>query len=355
MTTKKNPNSEIRSFLMSSALLSEPDACVITPLPARTAVARVDRAGGPPLFVKKLISSQSMGDKWLDSNAERANSIASGVRPRTIHNQDGWYVSDYCGNATTFKTMPDAILTETLAENLGMALSRFHSTDFVSKASGEAAVEGRSGADPQRRVRCMPPLTLQEYTEMPGLDRDIFVKSSQHCSNGIRRLSNKLKRACAVHGDLQGNNILVGSGVQGSLYIVDWENAGMGDPTWDLGHFFASLLQRWIRSAGNAPDSLVDFLEAERSSWTVLSGWFAGFAECYWASMDQSVRDLVSASKTLSVAGHAILERSANILHVYGRFTAKDILLLSIAERLVTNPGHAAAVLVPGFRSWNVS
>lgn len=347
MTTKKHSDNEILSFLVNAELIADIHSCVLTSLPARTVAACIDRHDGSSFFVKKLKPAHSPGDSWLDGNAEIAKAIPSGVRPRTIHNRDGWFVSDYCCNSKTFKTIPDVLLTETLAKSLGTTLSHFHS-------HGSKRVHGgnRSGSNPQSRVRCMPALALQKYIEMPGLDRDIFVKFSQQCNIGIDRLSSSLERTCVIHGDLQGNNILIGSADHTPIHIVDWENAGMGDPTWDLGHFFASLIQRWVRNVENVPESLSEFLAAEQSTWTALSDWFASFAKCYWDQVDMPIRDLVNADKTLGVAGHAILERSANILHVYGRFTARDILLLSIAERLLANPRHSAMALVPDFKSW---
>jgi len=61
----------------------------------------------------------------------------------------------------------------------------------------------------------------------------------------IERTADRLlsTKACLVHGDFSPKNILTG---EGSQWVLDWEVAHVGDPTFDLGYLIAHLVLKAV-------------------------------------------------------------------------------------------------------------
>lgn len=97
------------------------------------------------------------------------------------------------------------------------------------------------------------------------------LKAAQHMTSGACELVSTIQRSdelCAaldelhdsqddsavIHGDIRWENVLaarapdVASSRRSRVLLVDWEAAGCGDPSVDLGFFFGEYLHAWQRS-----------------------------------------------------------------------------------------------------------
>lgn len=308
---------------------------------------RADIDDGTMLFVKKLRDDKAVGDDWLDQQSKTLFPHLRNMRPETIWNQDGWYVSEYLSRFTTLKATRNRKLLGLEARTIGSFLAQLHSAHF-REPDGLSA----GGADPQQGVRPMRALSIADYSDMPGLDRDIYIRVCQRADEGLEKLSGALAKICAVHGDFQGNNILLETSGGGGLRVIDWENAGMGDPAWDLGHLLASLIQRWVDPLKLDSVSVADAFAAGQEAWVQLADWFAEVLASYRDSVNVHIFGHLDIECLFQVAGHAMVQRARNILNVYGRFSPKDILMLSMAERLITSPSQSIIALTPSLAEW---
>src|SRR5262245_54818945 len=77
------------------------------------------------------------------------------------------------------------------------------------------------------------------------------------------------QRSSLIHGDMKWDNCLVryppGRGDEGTLYLVDWELADVGDACWDVGGVFQAYLSFWILSiqmtTGMAPAQMAELAQ----------------------------------------------------------------------------------------------
>ncbi len=106
--------------------------------------------------------------------------------------------------------------------DLGRDLARLHSR---TKPDGPvASLEGESLPDP----RPWP----------AALERDGYLSASEArwLSNWLDRLAPATEGAprCFLHGDIQATNVMVTPGAHEYLALLDWGNAGWGDPAQDF-------------------------------------------------------------------------------------------------------------------------
>lgn len=342
---KKKLSEEITAFLVTEGLVSGNNQCSVALLPARHPVVHVVTNEGASIFAKKLSGDYSVGDAWLDRNSVGSSASTFCNRPKTLLNRNGWLICDFVENVASFKNAPDELLTRDFGEALGRALGGFHGDSAEQYKENGGMTAGAD--DPQRHICTMLPLTPRAYADTPGLDRDIFIRTSQVCRVGLEELARQLKLICAVHGDLQGGNLMITQKGPAAFHIVDWEFAGIGDPVWDLGHLFASLLRRWVAKVDSSPSSLDSALGASTGEWKYLSSWWSHMQTAYSAASEKRGLPAINMTQVSRVAGHAILQRSKNILYTRGQYTGRDVLLLSVAQQLISQPDRTMHLLVP--------
>jgi len=73
-----------------------------------------------------------------------------------------------------------------------------------------------------------------------------------------------------IHGDYKWENAIVLNNHEQSLCIIDWENVNLGDPAWDVGYGFASILVNEVLTSRIAPIKLDSpaIIAAMQSFWT---------------------------------------------------------------------------------------
>lgn len=120
-----------------------------------------------------------------------------------------------------------------IAAGLGAAVGRLH-----------AATAGRELSPQLTREDTFEQLRLTPYY------REVAARNEE-----LRGLldelidATKATRACLVHGDLSPKNVLVGDG---AFWLVDWEVAHVGDPSFDVAFLLSHLALKAIRAPSAA-------------------------------------------------------------------------------------------------------
>lgn len=297
------------------------------------------------MFVKKHGVPESPGDFWLDTSEVGKVAASFSGRPETLVNRGGWIANRFVDNVGTLKSLPLDRFTPELARAIGRSLGAFHASS-ARWLSCHGNAQGR-GADPQQRIQPMHALSPACYANMPGLDRDIFIATSQACCEGLTLLAEGLNTICAVHGDFQAGNILIKNDCADAVCFVDWENAGVGDPSWDLGHLLATLLKRWLYTVDAGSGSVDDAILQQKGEWLRLSGWWDHFFKAYDQELAMGCSVKIDEQQLARVGGHALMQQFKNILYTRGRYTAREVLLLTLARQLIAEPCRSMELLLP--------
>jgi tRNA A-37 threonylcarbamoyl transferase component Bud32 len=144
----------------------------------------------------------------------------------------------------------DGDLGPVLAE-LGRLLARLHTARV------------RPGLVPMRRPWLLDlaggitPTFVEPSAEVREIVASIRGRSS--LMGSILSVSRTWHATVFMHGDVKWDNVLVGRDAAGvvRLRLVDWEMAGLGDPTWDIAAVVEGLLTTTMLDAGEADPAMV--------------------------------------------------------------------------------------------------
>lgn len=138
----------------------------------------------------------------------------------------------------------------------------------------------------------------------------------------LHRLSDGHEPLCFVHGDLSWEETLVTED-ENLLQVIDWESAGLGDPSWDV----ACILEEHVHLA---EAGLTDLRAISRSMRAFLDAYLeaAGPALASDARVDRSIR--LSGARLLETA--LALASSTHELNTARRLARRGLLLLRSAS-----------------------
>jgi 5-methylthioribose kinase len=192
------------------------------------------RGEGKRVVVKQALERFRVADEWLvprDRAVTEAQALelmarlAPGAVPRLLDSDREAFalvVEEAPADWRPWKTsLLQGTVDQTVATRLGGLLSVLHSAD-ADIGSAESFEAQR--IDPYLR-------TIQR--RHPDLAETVGAY--------IDRLT--ATRQCVVHGDYSPKNVLVGDGGQ---WVIDWEVAHRGDPTFDLAFMLSHLLLKTI-------------------------------------------------------------------------------------------------------------
>lgn len=80
------------------------------------------------------------------------------------------------------------------------------------------------------------------------------VQRSEELCAALDELHASWQDSAVIHGDVRWDNVLTARSPSGAsprrsrVLLLDWESAGRGDPSLDVGAFFGEYLQTWLRS-----------------------------------------------------------------------------------------------------------
>ena len=152
---------------------------------------------------------------------------------------------------------PPALIRPSVAEWLGGALADLHVATPLesSKPQPERA--------PWLVWLDVPPLALALRLEPSAARLSRLVQQTPALAQGLAAVRARWTLSCACHMDVRPDNVVVpGDEAKGDPCLVDWENAGAGDPAWDLGWALGSFLSLWVRSMPADPSAPVRELVA---------------------------------------------------------------------------------------------
>jgi len=348
MTTKKEYCEEITAFLTREKIIRDHKVERINFLSSRGIAAQVELANGQFLFVKKTHPYLQRNGSWFErlQAAQLLPEIIFSTAPKLLKSGSEWAVYEYLVNYTPFATSFEPLKHSSLAASLGNTLASLHS----ESAAGLKYILSKTGpgAKPQASIRPQTALTPQQYAEFPGLDRDHFLKTAFRCADAQIQLAKSLANICIVHGDYLGTNIMMGSQqLANKVALIDWDRAGIGDPSWDIGHLFAATVRRWVETREIQVSSLSQFLIQAQEGWSSYAAWMTSFLHAYCQTAHSGITDVLSPAKIAGSAGQALFSRSKNILFFQGQYSQRSTLLLALAEQLLTQPEAAVNAFLP--------
>jgi len=192
------------------------------------------------------------------------------------------------------------------------------------------------GAATPRAVPALPQIDpVHVSLWLDGTEASIHLLRSFHARPLLR---DALRAAIAgagpvgvIHGDLKGDNILCAP--QGPM-VVDWELAGTGPVSWDVGSIIASAIAIWADS--------VDLLAPQ-------SAWFASASvpyrdlcdladEVVTAYRERGLLDAACHSSVVASAAAWLVVRSWAECQFANQVDPRHLLRLILAEGLVRNP-----------------
>jgi len=344
MTTKKRYQDEIIMALLKAKLIDDSSTSIFEFLPSRGITAHVTIDNDRSFFVKKLNDTPVNGSLWLEK-IKALNILSEETfppSPQRVFSSNSWFCDEYLTEYSTFASCLDSVKHLIAAKKLGTSLARLHnsSQDQIHTIIQSAGL----GFQSQCALSAQGPLQLHDYAAFPGLDRDMFLRVSQRCADAITILASTLSETCIVHGDLLGTNILLENQSAGNFKLIDWDRAGIGDPAWDLGHLFAALFRRWLQVCGADFSDITSFLAASGKQWIHYAVWYDEFINAYFS---ESEAHKIPTTKIIMIAGHALLERSRNILSHKGIFSRRDTLTLTFSAQMLCQPSACIDAFIP--------
>ena len=131
-----------------------------------------------------------------------------------------------------------------IAAKLGDALARIHA--LPCDGDGQEAAHGGP-----RALQFLFKPSLANYYDMSSANRLIghIIQQNEELAGLADWLLMAWQPECLIHGDIRLTNCLVHPSAPNErtkqIALVDWENAGCGDPCWDIGSALCDYLLTW--------------------------------------------------------------------------------------------------------------
>lgn len=181
-------------------------------------------------------------------------------------------------------------------------------------------------------------------------ERSLLRNSSMGCVQVVRALhrfpafrqlladlGQEWRTECFIHGDLKWDHFLLAGG---SLKLVDWELAGPGDPTWDVGAVFAEYLTFWTSgmAAGGGPSRfpLSQMQPAVRAFWQA-------YVRAAGVPATARAQHLHGAVR---YCGARLLQNAYQQMQQGTQLTEQAVVLLQLSWNVLQRPRDAAAMLL---------
>ena len=185
-----------------------------------------------------------------------------------------------------------------------------------------------------------------------GLALARLIQAERHIGETLDHLRSTWEPTAVVHNDLKWDNILVYRNLERSLSvgIIDWELAGVGDPTWDVASVIASYLMEWVRSVPLRVDSPLDSLaEVPRVPVDTLTPAQVMFIESYLHRLLLCGRQTDRArflERSIQMAGARILLYAVESSLHQRELNGEVVLMVQLASNVLRSPHDALRYLV---------
>jgi 5-methylthioribose kinase len=250
VTAPAAENAELAAHLARRGLIASPADLRVLPLAGGVSndVVAVS-APGLDAVVKQALGKLRVAEEWLADPARLATegralrlagALLPGSVPRVLDLADGYLVIERAPR--DWHTWKDDLLAGSadagIGSRLGNALGQWQrltlSNAEVAGAFGSLTAFNQLRVDPFHRT------VAQRHPDLAGVIGTTIETMEQG-------------RACLVHGDYTPKNVLVSPAGDG-LWVIDWEVAHVGDPTFDpastLGHLLLKTVHCPAAAAG---------------------------------------------------------------------------------------------------------
>jgi aminoglycoside phosphotransferase (APT) family kinase protein len=154
-----------------------------------------------------------------------------------------------------------------------------------------------------------------------------------------------------IHGDLRWDNcqvVVASAPRRPRVQFVDWETAGVGDPSWDIGSILAECLSTWLLSAPVTRDAPPDdFLRLARlplegTRPAMRAFWAAYVARRRWD--DDTASQWLR--RSMQHAGARLVQTACEETQGRLRVPANIVYMLQLSANVIERPVEAASVLL---------
>ena len=236
----------LRRVVGVTADLTGGDLVLLRYKPGRRMVARID-LNGEPQAVLKVMRGTGFDRALIGATAAMAHGQApllgadSGLRALLTRWVPGQPV---CPEMTGQAPGPAICI------RIGQALAELHADPFRPAAAWTSSGDAKS--------------VLTAAADMAPLDAELAARAAPIAADLAHRLGRSAVDATLVHGDFSADQVVISG--QGDPVILDWDNAGCGDPARDLGSFLARMDAQVI-------DGLLTQNQANRLGAALLQGY----------------------------------------------------------------------------------
>ena len=191
------------------------------------------------------------------------------------------------------------------------------------------------------------------YRAMSAGDFRLFsaVQSFPDLTQAINDVRRSWRATDLIHADLKWDNILVhklpSSPANRQVKIIDWEFAGYGDPSWDIGTVFSEFLLTWSLSVPIVPDedapTLVQFASVSLSTLRpAIQHFWNSYAEAMEFDRETARERLI---KSVRFAGARLIQTAFERTQTMIQLTPHIYLLLQLSLNIMERPDEAASNL----------
>lgn len=145
-----------------------------------------------------------------------------------------------------------------------------------------------------------------------------------------------------IHGDVKWDNFLVSQDGK-SAFLVDWELADFGDPSWDAGAVLQGFLTSWVISIQAAPGTVPDFAQlplaklrpAIRAFWTA-------YVEALGVDHAEADRRL---DRAVRYGAARMVQTAYEFLQYSAEIAGPAVWLLQVSQNLLKDPRRGTVEL----------
>ena len=267
--------------------------------------------------------------------------LLAGVVPALAH-------YDEAAVRLVLRSPPDAIpwrqqarLPRLAAGALGRTLAAVHAS--------RPELESSPPQDDRLWALTLPEPALERLRHMSTGELELVsrIQADPVLCDRLRRLRDQVGDEAFVHGDLRWENCLAlaapGSKRRTRVLLIDWELAGPGEPTADLGAALGECLRLWVESVPIVDPSSPGLL-ASRARYPL--GRLKPVMRALWAGYRSAAARPVSLGRVAEMAAVRLLETALEHAQRLVGVSAEALALLQVADNVLRTPEDAARRLI---------
>jgi len=232
------------------------------------------------------------------------------------------------------------------AAHIGSALAALHNTDFGASLLRSEALPRH----PPHALYLHRPDHMHYYNASSGsLQMVRLIQSFPDFGGLIDDVTEGWRVESLIHFDAKGDNVLLCSmtGAR-SVWLIDWEMAGLGDAAWDIGSILADYLGVWLAWIPiTGEDSPADYLSLARFPLITLQSALRAFWKSYRLACNLNERAasafLLSATRYAAVR---LIQRVYEQARDEVDLAANDICQLQLRWNILSEPEIACVRLL---------